>query len=214
MPEPETADLMLVHRQRLLASLLEGDLGGAEQAVEAALSGASRLQLFETIVAPVMHEIGRLWEWAELTVAEEHMASEIVLTALRRLHVARPHRSERRGLAVVCCAPGEQHTLGAWMVGELLAERRWSVVFLGASAPAEAIARFVRSRRAGLLAVSAHLEPHLDGVREVTTALGSGGPRPRVLAGGAAFRAGAGPADVGADAIAAELAGLAALTGP
>src|SRR5829696_1038640 len=70
-----------------LDSLRAADLSGAYQvASEALANGMSTPGLYQHVIAPAMHEIGDLWAAGALTVADEHLATNLtnrVLAALR-----------------------------------------------------------------------------------------------------------------------------------
>lgn len=109
----------------------DGDAAGrlldqcfALHALEAALS---------RVVVPLLRELGEGWEQGRFSVAQEHLLSGAVRTRLDRLLA--DARGSVRGVAVLACAPGEQHELGLLMVAVLLRADGWQVGYLGANTP-------------------------------------------------------------------------------
>ena len=70
--------------QRVYATaLLMGDEIGAEIAIRDAMdAGASTAQIDDAIIAPALWLVGDLWERGEITVADEHIATEISIRVL------------------------------------------------------------------------------------------------------------------------------------
>src|SRR5947199_10273837 len=69
--------------QRYLEALEAGDVRAAVSAADEAV--ASRLAtpaIHRDVIAPAMKQIGELWREQALTVADEHLASEITLRVL------------------------------------------------------------------------------------------------------------------------------------
>jgi methanogenic corrinoid protein MtbC1 len=150
------------------------------------------------LLAPAQVEVGRRWEAGERSVTWEHAATAIIdvalLTAAAQLPVPPP-----RGRVLVACAEREWHSMPARMLGELLRERGWDAVLVGANAPAGSLVDALREQDAFALLVSCTMTVHLPGAwRAVQAGHRAGVP---VLVGGAAFADAARAARLGADAI-------------
>lgn len=114
-------------------------------------------RLFDEGVRDFMRDVGRRWEEGRLSVGEEHLLSETMAEALHCLR----HRRRRNGalsegapVALIGCADGERHDLGARCVQLALEESGWSVRFLGADVPMEEWTALQRETRAALVGVS------------------------------------------------------------
>ena len=64
-------------REKLFSSLTEGSLKNTMEIYTAFVSGNSLDQFYERIMTPVMAEIGYLWSEGKLSIATEHVASNI-----------------------------------------------------------------------------------------------------------------------------------------
>ena len=58
--------------------------------------GRTLAELHDGVVVPVQREVGRMWLMAEIPIADEHFASQVVRTCLDRL-AASAARGPRRG---------------------------------------------------------------------------------------------------------------------
>jgi MerR family transcriptional regulator, light-induced transcriptional regulator len=124
------------------AALLMGDAAAAELTVrDAQAAGLSAAEIDDDIVAPALWLVGDLWERGEITVADEHRATEISLRVLalqREAQRAIAGRAERR---VLLAAPsGELHTVALRMAANLLLGAGYDTRFAGADVPAPALA--------------------------------------------------------------------------
>ena len=138
------------------------------------------------LLAGAQREVGRRWELDRWTIAQEHAATAIVDAALAQLHLWADEHTRPSGphLALVC-AEGEWHVTPARMAALRFQVRGWRVTFLGASTPADHLARTLDELRPDVVGVSCTLPVHLPGARRVVqTAHADGFP---VVAGGAAL---------------------------
>lgn len=180
-------------RERYLDALLRGDRRSAGAVVSDGLeAGLDTPTLFLRVLVPALRTVGERWHRGELSVAEEHWATEVTLDEMARVRRARPPRRKLGVDAVVAVVEGETHVLAARVVAALLEWRGWIVDYLGGSMPAEELRSFVERRSPDLVALSVTLPERLLAARETVALLRTLDPRPLLLVGGAACR---GPED-------------------
>jgi methanogenic corrinoid protein MtbC1 len=130
-------------RAELVAAAQRSDVTAVSSAVEQALRIEPVERAFADVLAPALIEVGERWATGDLTVAQEHLATGAVRSALQRLLV--DMRGNVRGLAVLACAPGERHEIGLLMLAVLLRADGWQVAYLGADVPvADAVGLAIR----------------------------------------------------------------------
>jgi MerR family transcriptional regulator, light-induced transcriptional regulator len=105
------------------------------------------------VILPYLHELGERWSRGEASVTQEHFASNLIRGRLMSL--ARSWGTGGGPLAVLACAPGEQHDLPLVAFGLALRGRGWRIAFLGADTPAESMANAAVMLDPALLVVSA-----------------------------------------------------------
>ncbi|HET9094563.1 MAG TPA: cobalamin-dependent protein [Solirubrobacteraceae bacterium] len=191
-----------------LTSLLAPDLGRARELIDEALTaGLSAREVYLRVIAPAMTEIGRLWETARISVAQEHLATQISQIVLAGLagRLAGADDVGRGRVAIVASTPGERHALGTHMVADFLEVQGWRVLALGADVPARELVELAAERRAAVVALSTALPGHLLAVTRTCQLLRRLDPPPHIIAGGRAYRDDPAQARaVGADAFAAD----------
>src|SRR5688572_846162 len=123
-------------------AILSGDEVAAEisirEAMEAKLTTA---EIDDEIIAPALWFVGELWEQGEISVADEHLATEISLRVLALQREARRTTRGRQGRKALLAAPeGEVHIVALQMAANLLRDAGYTVLMLGGDVPLESLA--------------------------------------------------------------------------
>jgi MerR family transcriptional regulator, light-induced transcriptional regulator len=143
--ETDTHPRIAAFADRFLTALLAADRPRAEETVDDALgAGLQAITLLDELIAPVMHEVGRLWEAGAIGVADEHLSTVIAHGTLTRIYpklVAAEPRT--RGRVLLAGADGEQHVLGLRIVADVLEANGFEVRNTGASLPPDSLAAAV-----------------------------------------------------------------------
>lgn len=185
----------------LLVALLTPDQPAAQAIVERALdAGWSADDIRFDLITPALGVVGDRWERGEIGVGLEHLATSVCHWLLIDLagRIVRPPAIGRR--AVVGCSEGELHSLGALMVANLMSEHGWTVLYLGASTPADAWAPIVRSRHADAAVVATTMDAGLELVGPTLRSIKAARPECLAVVGGAAYTGAPGAgAELGAD---------------
>jgi DNA-binding transcriptional MerR regulator len=137
----------------LATSIANFDDGAAHAVFDSLLARLSTDALLRDVVVPYLHELGEGWERGEVSIAQEHFASALLRGRL--LGLARGWGRGIGPVAVLACAPGEQHDLGLLAFGLALRARGWRIVYLGADTPIASVADAARSCDPAAVVVSA-----------------------------------------------------------
>jgi DNA-binding transcriptional MerR regulator len=144
--------------EALLDALLRLDDVGANRELDRQLAVLSVEAVVQGTIVPALREIGVRWERGEVSVAEEHFASNVLRARL--LAMARGWDEGLGPIVVLACVPGEQHDLPLVVLGLGLRDRGWRVTFLGADTPIAGVTG-VAERVGARAVVLAALEPAL-----------------------------------------------------
>lgn len=157
---------------------------------EALHQGQSIPDLYADVLQESLYEIGRLWESAKISVAEEHLATAIVQFSIAQLYPRIPRASTPRGRMVVAGVQGELHQVGSQMVADFLESDGWDVRFLGTHMPHEGILSALESHKADALGLSATMLFNVAPLARLVRAARERFPARRLLivVGGGAFR--------------------------
>lgn len=186
--QSEVADAAALSRA-YLDTLRAADVLGAYKVASRALArGMPLAVLYQRVIAPAMHELGRLWAAGAITVADEHLATAVthrVLAALRspaQLELREP--GVRRPRALLAAVQGERHALGLRMAADLLEDGGCEVAYLGADVPTAALLQAVRALSPDLLGLTATMAESTRRLDEAAGAVRRENPRLPLLIGG------------------------------
>jgi DNA-binding transcriptional MerR regulator len=140
-------------RRELDSALMRYDDAQAHAVFDGLMAQLSLDTVLGDVVVPFLHDVGERWERGEITVAQEHFASTVLRGRL--LGLARGWGTGFGPLALLACAPGEQHDLGLLAFGLALRGRGWRIVYLGPDTPLESIAEAARTAQPQRVVVSA-----------------------------------------------------------
>lgn len=171
-------------------SLLEGNFTSCMDIAHAYINESARLKDFYLhIIQPSMYEIGLMWEKAEISVAQEHLASAVVSRILACVAGEVSHIPKEKGKAVITAAPGEFHEIGAWMVSDLLEQDGWQVSYLGANTPDQDLINLLEESLPDLLVLSVTMPFNLDRAKAIVAAVRENSIHRsmRILVGGRVF---------------------------
>lgn len=170
----------------LLAGLLaDGDDELAAWTLSQALTGASRAEVFDGLLADAMRLVGERWSTGRWSVAEEHLASQTLLRALDRIRPDLGPEGRIGPLAVLAGVAGEHHMIGLVCLDQVLREQGWTVANLGADVPAPDLARFLARNEARLVAITASDPARTGATAEAITAARAAASQIVVMLGGA-----------------------------
>nr|WP_253851693.1 B12-binding domain-containing protein [Mycobacterium sp. 1423905.2] len=172
--------------QRYDDALAKGD----SQAViglmqEMLTAGAEPVAVLTDVIAAAQREVGRRWQRGEWTVAQEHAATAMAITATKVIAEHVEQFPVSRGTVVVACAEREWHALPAVIINCALRSAGWETTLLGASTNPLRLNQHLQDFGPDAVAVSCSVLGSLATCRrfiEASTAVGV-----PILVGGPAF---------------------------
>lgn len=130
----------------------------ASAVLDEVLGALPPLKAFTEVLAPVQREVGERWHEGRLSVAQEHLVSQVVRARLvSLLHVAPENESARH--AVLACLPEEEHEIGLMGAALRLRHAGYRVTLLGQRVPAADLGKLVAELRPQLVGLSAVVDP-------------------------------------------------------
>jgi len=150
----------------LTASLDRLDEQAANSALDRLFSAYTVETVLQEVVLPYLHRLGERWEAGEVSVAQEHFASNLLRGRL--LGLAQGWGQGQGPLAILACVPGEHHELGLLVFGVALRRRGWRITYLGTDSPIGAVADIARSLTpAVVVLLSINPDNFLDHAHEI-----------------------------------------------
>jgi DNA-binding transcriptional MerR regulator len=171
--------------QTLTRALDALDEPTAHAVLDQLLSTLTVETVLRDVVLPYLHELGERWQRGEVSVAQEHFASNVIRGRLASLGRGWGHGHGPR--AILACAPGELHDLGLLAFGIVLNRNGWRIEYLGASTPLDDLIGLAGSKRPNLVVVTATTPQRFKGLTDDLARLSR--LAPLAIAGAGASRA-------------------------
>lgn len=147
-------------RDQLLRCFMHGDVEGAKKTYEDYSMHSGTTNFFEKILTPVMYKVGDLWAKNKISIADEHVCSNVANTLVKIIferNMVRPTKKK----VLVCTPEGEHHNLGANILESHLSCHGFKVYNLSPSEPHESIVRYVESAKPDVVFVSITLADNI-----------------------------------------------------
>ncbi len=147
-------------KQLLYKKLTDGDIHSSIKIYEEYIKIFSSADFFDKILRPVMYKIGDDWANNKISIATEHVASNVAQT-LVKIIMDRVTGMVNKRKILVCVPIGEEHHLGCDVLETYLSIKGFKVYNMGTSMPTESILSFIESNKPDVILVSITLEDNI-----------------------------------------------------
>jgi methanogenic corrinoid protein MtbC1 len=153
-PVDESEHVRSVSVSRIIEALRAYDIPEAERLLSMYAALFSPPQLVLDVLVPLMNEVGESWERGTLTIAQEHLASNLVRNLTGTLSRYTSNAAGERMLFAT--PPGEPHEFGVLFAATLAAVGGRQTCMLGPNVPALEIVDAARHVRPAAVVIAAH----------------------------------------------------------
>ena len=145
--------------KQLYKKLTDGDIQSCVQIYEYYIKIFNSADFFDKILRPVMHQIGDEWANNKISIATEHVVSNVAQTLVK---IIRDKVTTCNKKKILLCVPvGEEHHLGCDVIETFLTSKGYKVFNMGTSIPSESILHFIEYNKPDLVMMSITLEDNL-----------------------------------------------------
>ncbi|MEO8557321.1 MAG: cobalamin B12-binding domain-containing protein [Actinomycetota bacterium] len=137
----------------LQQSLDDLDEPAAQSVLDRLLTDFTVETVLRKVLLPYLRELGERWESGEVSIAQEHFASNVVRGRLANL--ARGWGHGQGPQVLLACPPDEQHELALLVFGIVLSRKGWRVGYLGANTPMADMIQVAAQSKPGLVVLAA-----------------------------------------------------------
>ena len=143
---------------RIVDAAVRFDIDALREELSRTLSLGPAIAIFDRTLSPALVRVGDLWHKGQLTVAQEHLLSGMLLGRLAQLlDLIQPVDSSRR--VALACFEEEDHVIGLYGTGLHFAAWGYKSVLLGPRTPPDAVARVVSTLDVDAVALSVTVPP-------------------------------------------------------
>ena len=130
-------------RARLMSAIESYDEAAVQTVLDDGLAAFGFETFVRDLILPTLTAVGRGWDQGSVEISQEHFASNLIRGRL--LALARLWSRGAGPLALLACAPGEQHDISLLAFGLILRSHGWRILFLGADTPLSTLQKTARS---------------------------------------------------------------------
>jgi MerR family transcriptional regulator, light-induced transcriptional regulator len=150
------------------------DEGTAQAVLDRLLSDFTLAATLRDVVVPYLRQLGERWERGEITIAQEHFATNVIRGRLMGL--ARGWGDGHGPRAIIACPPDELHDMAALIFAIVLYRGGWRIDYFGASTPIDELERLADRSRLELVVVAATTTDRFDPIIDDLTRLAAVAP--------------------------------------
>lgn len=148
-------------KQQLYKKLTEGNIEECVKIYEEYVKIFNAADFFDKILKPVMYDIGEHWANNKISIATEHVASNIAQT-LVKIIMDRVSSTGNKKKILICVPLGEEHHLGCDVLETYLSIKGFKVYNMGTSIPTESIMNFIENNNPDIVFVSITLPDNIS----------------------------------------------------
>lgn len=147
-------------KQQLYKNLTEGNLQNSLKIYQEYTKIFNISDFLDKILRPVMYKVGDDWESGTISIATEHVASNVAQT-LVKIIMDEVIGKENKKKILICVPLGEEHHLGCDVLETFLSIKGFKVFNMRTSAPSESILSFINNNKPDIIFLSITLEDNL-----------------------------------------------------
>jgi methanogenic corrinoid protein MtbC1 len=144
-------------KEQLYKKFTQGDLKSSLLVYENFVNLFSVSDFFDKILRSVMYKIGDDWATNKISIATEHVASNVA-QALVKIIMDRNKGDSSKKKVLICVPQGEDHRLGCDVLETYLSTKGFRVFNLANSAPSESILSYIETSKPDVIFVSITLD--------------------------------------------------------
>jgi len=147
-------------KQQLFKKLTDGNIEECIKIYKNYVEIFNIADFFDKILRPVMVKIGKDWETGKLTIATEHVASNIAQT-LVKIIMEQVSGAGNKKKVMLCVPVGEEHHIGCDVLETYLTIKGFKVYNMGTSIPTESIIEFINMKKPDIVLISITIQDNI-----------------------------------------------------
>ncbi|EPA05028.1 B12 binding domain protein [Candidatus Nitrosarchaeum limnium BG20] len=173
-------------KQMLYKKLTEGDIQSSVKIYQEYIKIFNPGDFFDKILRPVMYKIGEDWASNTISIATEHVASNVAQTLVKIIMDEVTGAANKKKI-LVCVPLGEEHHLGCDVLETYLSIKGFKVYNIATSIPTESILSFIEYNKPDIVLISITLEDNISAGQRLVKKIKEQYDVP-ILVGGYAFQ--------------------------
>ena len=172
---------------QFFSSLTEGVLKDSIQLYESFVGQSTIEKFYEKIMNPVMAKIGDMWSVGKLSIATEHVASNVAQSLVKIISDNHKKNKLDKGKVIITTPVGEDHCIACNVLESLLLSKGFTIFNLSPSTPAESLIQFIKTVRPTAILISITLEDNIKSGQRLAKKIHDTHKKLPIFVGGQAF---------------------------
>ncbi|MBC8515760.1 MAG: cobalamin-dependent protein [Nitrosopumilus sp.] len=147
-------------KQQLYKKLTEGNIDDCVKIYQEYTKIFNPADFFDKILKQVMYDIGEDWANNKISIATEHVASNIAQTLVKIIMDSVSGSANKKKI-LICVPVGEEHHLGCDVLETYLSIKGFKVYNMGTSMPTESIINFIENNKPDIAFISITLPDNI-----------------------------------------------------
>lgn len=148
-------------KQQLYKKLTEGNIEECVKIYQNYTKIFNPADFFDKILKQVMYDIGEDWATNKISIATEHVASNIAQTLVKIIMDSVTGSGNKKKI-LICVPVGEEHHLGCDVLETYLSIKGFKIYNMGTSLPAESIISFIENNKPDIIFISITLPDNIS----------------------------------------------------
>ena len=172
---------------QFFSSLTEGVLKDSIQLYESFVGQSTIEKFYEKIMNPVMAKIGDMWSVGKLSIATEHVASNVAQSLVKIISDNHKKNKLDRGKIIITTPVGEDHCIACNVLESLLLSKGFTTFNISPSTPAESLIQFIKTVHPTAILISITLEDNIKSGQRLAKKIHDTYKKLPIFIGGQAF---------------------------
>ena len=172
---------------QFFSSLTEGVLKDSIQLYESFVGQSTIEKFYEKIMNPVMAKIGDMWSAGKLSIATEHVASNVAQSLVKIISDNHKKNKLDRGKIIITTPVGEDHCIACNVLESLLLSKGFTTFNISPSTPAESLIQFIKTVHPTAILISITLEDNIKSGQRLAKKIHNTYKKLPIFIGGQAF---------------------------
>ena len=165
--------------------LLQGDKDKCAQIVEDLIAQKVEIKdIYVDLFQRSMYHVGKMWEQGQLSIADEHIGSEITKSLMNKYTSKFMADKKVNKTVLISCIDKEFHEIGARMASDVFELNGWRTYFLGACTPTREILKFIEIKKPDVVGLSFNFYMNVLRLFEVIDHIKKSYPAQQIIVGG------------------------------
>ena len=156
-------------QSQLFTSLTEGNLKRTIEIYKEFIGKSTIEKFYEILLNPTMKKIGILWSEGRISIATEHVSSNIAQSLVKIISDNHKRSILNKGKIIITTPVGEEHCLSCNLIESFLLSKGFNTFNLSPSTPTNALVEFIKTIHPLAVLISITLDDNIKAGQRLAT---------------------------------------------